>query len=104
MERAQVVNQIRETMHRRFPATQVILYGSEARGDARPDSDFDLLILVDTDRLTYSEKDAIKAPLYDIELETGADISTMILPRSEWENRPFATPFQTNVQREGITL
>ena len=83
---------------------EVWLYGSEARGDARPDSDFDLLILVDTDRLTYSEKDAIKAPLYDIELETGADISTMILPRSEWENRPFTTPFQTNVQREGITL
>lgn len=104
MERALVVNQIRETMHRRFPAVQVILYGSEARGDARPDSDFDLLILVNTNRLTYNEMDAIKAPLYDIELETGADISIMILPRSEWENRPFATPFQTNVQREGITL
>lgn len=90
MERALVVNQIRETMHRRFPAVQVILYGSEARGDARPDSDFDLLILVNTNRLTYNEMDAIKAPLYDIELETRADISTMILPRSEWENSPFA--------------
>lgn len=91
-------------MHREFPTVQVILYGSEARGDARPDSDFDLLILVDSSKLTYSDKDAIKAPLYDIELETGADISTIIIPRREWENRPFATPFQTNVQREGILL
>lgn len=86
------------------PKVQTILYGSEARGDARPDSDIDLLILVDTDKLSYNEKDRIIAPFYEIELETGIIISTLIMPRKDWENRPLLTPFQYNINKEGITL
>ena len=86
------------------PLVKTILYGSEARGDAHPDSDIDLLVLVDKDKLSYADKDSIIAPFYDIELETGVIISTLIMPRKECENRPFLTPFQYNVNKEGIIL
>jgi predicted nucleotidyltransferase len=32
---------------RRFRPEQIILFGSQARGDARPDSDIDLLVVMD---------------------------------------------------------
>ncbi len=104
MRRTEIVDRIRQVAHEMSPHVQTILYGSEARGEARPDSDIDLLILVDTDSLSYSDKDKIISPLYDIELDTGVVISSLIMPRKEWENRPFMTPFQYNVNHEGIIL
>ena len=104
MRRTQVVERIRQAAHKMGPLVKTILYGSEARGDAHPDSDIDLLVLVDKDKLSYADKDSIIAPVYDIELETGVIISTLIMPRKEWENRPFLTPFQYNVNKEGIIL
>ena len=52
MRRTEIVDMIRSILHKVAPNAQIILYGSEARGEARPDSDIDLLILVDEPQLT----------------------------------------------------
>jgi predicted nucleotidyltransferase len=87
-----------------FPSAEVILFGSEARGEARPDSDIDLLILIDGDKLTLTQEDAITTPLYELELRTGVTISPIVMLKKQWENRPMITPFYLNVMREGIKL
>lgn len=91
-------------MHRIAPSAQVILFGSEARGEARMDSDIDLLILTEGNQLSLAQEEAITLPLYELELRTGVSISPIVVTKERWENRPFKTPFYVNVMNEGIVL
>lgn len=104
MRREHIVNRIKEIIRTCNPSAQAILYGSEARGDAREDSDIDLLILLDGDKLTLKDELAVTGPLYDLEVETGVIISPLVTLKKLWNNRPFKTPFYINVMNEGILL
>lgn len=87
-----------------MPEVQVILYGSEARGDAREDSDIDLLVLTPGGYISPGHEHDIIRKMYEIELQTGVIINPLIMPRDKWENNPLQTPFSLNVRREGIAL
>jgi predicted nucleotidyltransferase len=55
MSRPEIVYRIKQTIKKVAPGAKVILYGSEARGNSRQDSDIDLLILINKDKLSYKE-------------------------------------------------
>jgi len=104
MNRPEIVSQLREIIRREAPNAKVILYGSEARGNARPDSDIDLLILVDKEKVTLEDEQKITYPIYLLELNTGVLISPMVIAKDKWENRPFKTPFYLNIINEGVEI
>lgn len=104
MRRPEIVKQIKQAIQETEPTATAILYGSEARGDARADSDIDVLILLDGDKRNFRREEKISGALYNLELNTGVLISPMIMLRKQWENRPFKTPFYINVVNEGIVL
>lgn len=102
MKRKVVIQLIKKPLEG-FPAnTETALYGSEACGEAHDTSYIDLLIIADKYKTSVSEEQAITQPLYEIEPDSGIIISPKVVLRRDWENRPFATPFQINILNEGI--
>ena len=104
MKRKEVVHLISEAIHKVEPTATAILYGSEARGDARPDSDIDVLILLEGEHLNLKREMDVTGPLNEIEWQNGVLVSPTVMLRKQWENMPFKTPFYVNVMNEGIRL
>lgn len=83
-----------------FPK-RIVLFGSRARGDARPDSDLDLLIVEESDLPRYRRSGRYRRallglfPSKDIVVWTPQEIA-------EWQSVPNA--FITSILAEGKTL
>jgi predicted nucleotidyltransferase len=86
------------------PGAEVVLYGSAARGERGPESDYDVLVLVDR-RLSSREEDPVRAAIYRVGLEHDALVSVMFYAESEWDSTLVsASPYRRNVEREGVAL
>lgn len=103
-KRNEILKEIKETLQKVAPDAEVIVYGSQARGDFSTNSDIDLLIIIDKDRLSIKEEQEITTPLYKIEIKSGVPISPFVVMKKSWEKRQFKIPFQINILNEGISL
>jgi len=82
---------------------EVTLFGSKARGDARRDSDLDLLVIIAGG--DWRMCDVVYGIATDILLETEVCISPKVINRKDYEHLyNMGTPFIKNVLREGITV
>ena len=104
MNRTELVYHLKKLIKSIAPDAQAILYGSEARGDAKPGSDIDLLILIDKEKVSPQEEDTITTPIYDLEIESGIIISPIVMTRKAWEAAKRQTMFYYNVMKDGVLL
>lgn len=86
------------------PSADLLLYGSVARGTQYPESDYDILVLMDTP-LTLSEDDAIQDAVYNLELSYGVVISIIFFTKDEWSvPLSCAMPFHKQVEADAVLL
>ena len=86
-----------------LPNDRMILFGSQARGDARPDSDWDLLVLLNKEKKTFEDEDNYGYPFDKMGWNHGVAINTILYSTAEWEKRRI-TPFYKNVEKDGIEI
>lgn len=83
--------------------SEIILFGSQARGDARPSSDWDVLILLDKEKVTSNDIDNYAYPLWEMGLDYNESINAILFTKEQWQ-RNVASPLNENVAHDGIRL
>ena len=84
---------------------QIILYGSYARGDFCPDSDVDIMILVDMSDLelkAYAQQ--LSYMTYDFNMDHDLDIKPIAKSEAHFNKWVVNYPFYANIHKEGIIL
>ena len=84
---------------------RIIVYGSYARGDYHENSDVDIMILV---KMSDEEIRAVKNDIYDlafdVEMNTGIQLSPIIKNEAQYEYWVDTLPFYRNVRDEGVIV
>ena len=81
----------------------VYLFGSKARGDARPDSDIDLLVIVQ--KLDADSRWLVRATAADCSLQHDVLFNTHIYEKERWEYlAEYQDALWREIQRDGVSL
>jgi uncharacterized protein len=80
---------------------RVVLFGSRARGDARPDSDYDVAIFLKAFGERRQEVRRMVPVVTDIVEETGAVIHPLPFRAGAWQDR---TPLMHELRQDGVEL
>lgn len=95
------IAQMVKVIVKKFKPEQIILFGSQARGDAGPDSDVDLLVVMDVEGSIVEQRLEVRQALHRIP----APVDIIISPPSEfaWRKDVVGT-IEWPATREGKVL
>jgi predicted nucleotidyltransferase len=100
-----IIEEFKRRIEQRFPRelVRLVLFGSKARGEATPESDVDLLAVIQSDNWRLG--DEIRSVGYALELEHGVVLSIQVISRNHYERlRASGTQFFHVLEQEGVVV
>jgi predicted nucleotidyltransferase len=99
-----LLRNLKQALTHLVPDAEMFLYGSRARGNPDPSSDYDLLVLTGSP-IPEAIDEQLQDAFYDFELEHQVVLSVVFYPRDQW-NAPVtqAMPFRRRLEKEAVAL
>lgn len=101
------INILREKIPLRMKsdAKKILVYGSCARGDFSEDSDIDVAILTDCDRLQAKKYDSsLMDVVTDIAMQTNAIVEYICIPEKEFSEKKIWYGYFKSIDAEGKVI
>ena len=99
----QIFKEIKTLKRQILPDEKVILFGSQARGDAHEESDWDLLIILNSESANLDDEIKYSYPFSQLGWGYNVDFNVLLYSKNDWEKRNFM-PLYKNVLSEGINI
>jgi DNA polymerase sigma len=100
----EILNRLKLLLQKRVRLYKIILFGSRARGDAEPDSDMDVLVILDEPG-TPGKREAVADCAWEAGFGEGRVVVPVVVSRTNWETGPEqASLLAIAVREEGVTI
>ena len=97
------LKKLKDALVRDFRLLELRLFGSKARGDSDPESDIDVLIVLEN--CDWEIEKAVSRLCFDINIEHGVLLVPVLYSQAEYESDlTKVTPFYQNVRKEGVLV
>lgn len=100
----EIVKGIVDLATRKYPKSELYLFGSHADESARELSDWDILVLLDSDSVSLAKEIAIMDDFYELELQTGAIISPLVYSKNDWNTTRKSSLLFEKISNNSIRL
>lgn len=99
-----ILEQFKALLRERLQVYKVILFGSRARGDADPQSDLDVVVVLE-DGIDASAREYVSDCAWEAGFVHGIVVVPVVFTRSEWEYGPERESlFVRAVEIEGVPV
>lgn len=100
-----IIEEFKRRIGQRFPGelVRLVVFGSQARGEATAESDIDVLAVIRSE--DWKLGDEIRDLGYELEIAHGLVLSIQVMSQQQYnERKALGSTFLANVEREGLAV
>jgi uncharacterized protein len=100
----EVLWRLKHSIEGRVQLSEMILFGSRARGDAESDSDMDVLVVLDG-AVSKQSRRIVSDNAWEVGFEAGIVVVPIVVSRDSWEKGPERVSLLAMaVREEGVSI